>query len=220
MTRCYADRRRQVAMDASNLLKPALARRFHASRHDARRIPQCREGPPYSAVPARLRRSQPRGHDLDPARLKKYELHHGVHHRAIVAAATLSTASSHAPRQSHRSDGRGGVAAHGRKAEEIENTDRRIMQMKIGGGPLKGPTTPPGLANPNPSGHMSSNVMTQLTGRKISSNQVWTQCFSTILLPHRGQRCARSPSTRRSRNLSQERAARGRRRRHRVRRPR
>ena len=61
------------AMDASNMLKPALARgELHCvGRHDARRVPQAhREGRgARPSLPAGVRRrADGRGHDLDPAR--------------------------------------------------------------------------------------------------------------------------------------------------------
>ena len=86
------------AMDASNLLKPALAARRTAlrRRHDARRIPQaCREG--RRARPAVSAGVHLRADGRDTISIlrglkEKYEVHHGVRiaDSALVSAATLS----------------------------------------------------------------------------------------------------------------------------------
>jgi len=85
------------AMDASNLLKPALARgELHcigATTLDEYKN-TLRRTRRWLGASSRLRLgANRRGHDLDPARLKdKYEQHHGVRitDGAIVAATTLS----------------------------------------------------------------------------------------------------------------------------------
>jgi ATP-dependent Clp protease ATP-binding subunit ClpB len=113
------------AMDASNMLKPALARgELHcvgATTLDEYRKLHRKGRGAGAALPAGLRRrAVGRGHDLDPARPQgKYELHHGVRitDAAIVAAAHAVQPLHHRPlpaRQGDRPDRRGrSAAAHG-----------------------------------------------------------------------------------------------------------
>ena len=134
------------AMDASNLLKPALARgELHCvGRHHPRRVPQARgegrrPGPP---VPAGVRRrADGGGHRLHPARglKEKYETHHGVRisDAAIVAAATLSNryiTDRFLPDKAidliDEAGSRVRMAVDS-KPEELDEIDRRIVQLKI-----------------------------------------------------------------------------------------
>ena len=131
------------AMDASNLLKPALARgELPARRDDARRISQISEGRgARAALPAGVRRRAERADTISILRglKEKDELHHGVRitDGAIVAAATLSDryiTDRFLPDKAI--DLMDEAASRIRmevesKPEEIENLDRRIIQLKI-----------------------------------------------------------------------------------------
>ena len=113
------------AMDASNLLKPALARgELHCV--GATTLDEYRKYIEKDAALARRFQpvfvNEPTVEDtisILRGLKEKYELHHGIRisDSAIVAAATLSQPLHHRPlpaRQGHRPDGRGGgAAAHG-----------------------------------------------------------------------------------------------------------
>ena len=117
------------AMDASNLLKPALARgELHCV--GATTLDEYRKYIEKDAALARRFQpvfvSEPTVEDtisILRGLKEKYELHHGIRisDSAIVAAATLSQPLHRRPlpaRQGHRSDGRGGgAAAHGGRFE-------------------------------------------------------------------------------------------------------
>ena len=133
-------------MDASNLLKPALARgelhcigattldeyRKHVEKDAAlqRRFQPVFVGEPTVEDTISILRGLK----------EKYELHHGVRitDAAIVAAATLSQPLHHRPlpaRQGDRPDGRGGQPhPHGGRIASPRRSrtlDRRIIQLKI-----------------------------------------------------------------------------------------
>ena len=133
------------AMDASNLIKPSLGARRAAlhRRDDARRISQaCREGRGAgAALPAGVHRRADRArHHLDPARAQG-EI------RAPPASGSPTPRWSPRPRLSNRYitdrflpdkaiDLMDEAASRIRmevesKPEEIENLDRRIIQLKI-----------------------------------------------------------------------------------------
>ena len=134
------------AMDASQPAQArAGARRAALHRRDhARRISQaCREGPgAAAALPAGVRRrADGRGHDLDPARAQgeiRAAPRRADHRRRARRRRDALQPLHHRPlpaRQGDRPDGRGGVAGIRMevesKPEEIENLDRRIIQLKI-----------------------------------------------------------------------------------------
>jgi ATP-dependent Clp protease ATP-binding subunit ClpB len=132
------------AMDASNLLKPALARgELTASARPrstniasmSRRTRRC------SGASSRCRRrAQCRGHDLDPARAEG-EVRappRRAHHRRLASGRRDAQQPLHhrplPARQGDRPDGRGRLALRMEvesKPEEIETLDRRIIQLKI-----------------------------------------------------------------------------------------
>ena len=145
------------AMDASNLLKPALARgELHCV--GATTLDEYRKHVEKDAALARRFQpvfvSQPTVEDtisILRGLKEKYEVHHGVRitDPAIIAAAILSDRYICRPlpaRQGDRPHRRGGgPAAHaGRfsKPEELDELDRRIMQLKIEQEALKKETDP------------------------------------------------------------------------------
>jgi ATP-dependent Clp protease ATP-binding subunit ClpB len=132
-------------MDASNLLKPALARgELHcigATTLDEYRKHVEKDAGAAAALPAGVRRrADGRGHDLDPARPQgeiRAAPRRAHHRRAIVAAATLSNryiTDRFLPDKAI--DLMDEAASRIRmevdsKPEEIDELDRRIIQLKI-----------------------------------------------------------------------------------------
>ena len=132
------------AMDASNLLKPALARgELHcvgATTLDEYRK-HVEKDAALARVPAGVRRSADgRGHDLDPAgaegpiRSPSWRAHHrfGDHRRgdAVRSLHRRPVPAGQGDRPYRRSCGP--PADAGRlQAEELDELDRRIMQLKI-----------------------------------------------------------------------------------------
>jgi ATP-dependent Clp protease ATP-binding subunit ClpB len=143
----HPGRRRQGegAMDASNLLKPALARgELHcigATTLDEYRKHVEKDAGAGAALPAGVRRrADGRGHDLDPARPQgeiRAAPRRAHHRQRIVAAATLSNryiTDRFLPDKAidlmdeARAPLRMEVDS---KPEELDELDRRIMQLKI-----------------------------------------------------------------------------------------
>ena len=149
------------AMDASNLLKPELARgELHCI--GATTLDEYRKHVEKDAALARRFQpvfvGEPTVEDtisILRGIKEKYELHHGVRitDGALVAAATLVQPLHHRPvpaRQGDRPDRRGGGRLRMQvdsKPEELDELDRRIIQLKIEREALK-KETDAGLARP------------------------------------------------------------------------
>ena len=172
-------------MDASNLLKPALARgELHCI--GATTLDEYRKH--VEKDPALQRRFQPVfiGEPTVEDTIsilrglkEKYELHHGVRitDGALVAAATLSQPLHHRPlpaRQGDRPDGRGRVAASAwrwrSKPEEIEKLDRRIIQLKIEREALKKEKD---AASQGPAARRSRSELANLEQQSAELTQRW-----------------------------------------------
>jgi ATP-dependent Clp protease ATP-binding subunit ClpB len=145
-------------MDASNMLKPAS----RAASCTASAPPRSTSTASTSRRTRRWRAASSRSSSAEPSvedtvsilrgLKEKYELHHGVRitDGAIVAAADALQPLHHRPlpaRQGDRPRRRGGgAAAHGgrfSKPEEIDELDRRIIQLKIEREALKKERTRP-----------------------------------------------------------------------------
>ena len=137
--------RAEGSMDASNMLKPALARGLHCV--GATTLDEYRKHIEKDAALARRFQpvlvSEPTVEDtvsILRGIKEKYEIHHGVRitDGAIVAAATCRTATSPTAscRQGDRPDGRGGGRLRMQvdsKPEQLDEVDRRIMQLRSSG---------------------------------------------------------------------------------------